>query len=234
MTVTPDTNEETVADHALALMLAALRRLVDQDALVRRGDLRDFALCGPQLHGATVGIIGYGAVGRAVARRLRGFGVNLIVCDPPLREADAPLVELDELLARSDVVTIHAPLGPTTSALIDARAVALMKPGAVLVNTARGPIVDEAALSAALRAGHVGAASLDVFEIEPPIGEEILAAPNVLASPHIAGITAASNLAMSRMATTGVLARLGGHRPDHVVNPDALEVDPDARDHPGP
>lgn len=223
VTVTPGTNDETVADHALALMLAALRRLPAQDALVRGGGWRDFTLCGPQLHQATVGIIGYGAIGRAVGRRVRGFDAQLLIHDPLLTEADAPLVELDELLARSDVVTIHAPLGNSTRGLLDANAIALMKPGSVLVNTARGPIVDESALVEALRRGHLGAAGLDVFETEPPGGRPITEAPNVVLSPHVAGISNASNLAMSRMACAGVLARLRGDRPDHLVNPAALD-----------
>jgi phosphoglycerate dehydrogenase-like enzyme len=226
VTVTPGTNDETVADHALALMLAALRRLSDQDAQVRGGGWRDFSLLGPQLHGATVGIIGYGAIGRAVGRRLRGFGAELLIHDPPLADADAPLVELDELLRRSDVVTVHAPNTPATNGLIDARALALMKPGAVLVNTARGPLVDEDAVAAALHSGALGFAALDVFEIEPPIGRPILSAPRTLFSPHIAGSSDASHLGMSRMATESVLARLQGRRPEHVVNPESLDRSP--------
>jgi phosphoglycerate dehydrogenase-like enzyme len=224
VTVTPGTNDETVADHTLALMLAALRRLPAQDAQVRRGAWRDFGLCGPQLHQATVGIVGYGAIGRAVGRRVRGFDARVLIHDPLLEEADAPLVGLDEMLARSDVVTIHAPLSAATRQLIDARAIALMKPGAVLVNTARGPIVDESAVAQALHSGHLGAAALDVFEIEPPVGRPITQAPNVLLSPHVGGIGDASNLAMSRMTCAGVLACLSGGRPEHVVNPGALSV----------
>lgn len=222
VTVTPGTNDETVADHTLALMLAALRRLPAQDAQVRRGGWREFGLCGPQLHHATVGIVGYGAIGRAVTRRLRGFDAEVLIHDPLLTVADAPLVELDELLSRSAVVTLHAPLSDATRGLIDARAIALMKPGSILVNTARGPLVDESAVVDALHRGHLGAAALDVFEIEPPVGRPITSAPNALFSPHVAGIGDSSNLAMSRMAAAGVLARLAGRRPEHVVNPDAL------------
>jgi phosphoglycerate dehydrogenase-like enzyme len=223
VTVTPGTNDETVADHTLALMLAALRRLLAQDAVVREGGWRDFGLCGPQLHQATVGIVGYGAIGRAVGRRVRGFDAKVLIHDPLLEEADAPLVALDELLAGSDVVTIHAPLSDATRGLIDARAIALMKPGAVLVNAARGALVDESAVAQALHQGQLGAAGLDVFEIEPPVGRPITQAPNVVLSPHVAGISDASNLAMSRTASAGVLARLSGRRPEHVVNPAALD-----------
>jgi phosphoglycerate dehydrogenase-like enzyme len=229
VTVTPGTNDETVADHTMALMLAALRRLPAQDARVRDGGWRDFSLCALQLHQATVGIVGYGAIGRAVGRRLHGFDARVLIHDPLLKEADAPLVGLDELLAASDVMTVHAPLSAATEGLIDARAISLMKPGAILVNAARGPIVDESAVVEALHTGHLGGAGLDVFEIEPPAGRPITQAPNVLFSPHVAGISDAANLAMSRMACTGVLARLGGRRPDHLVNPAALD-----RDQPGP
>jgi phosphoglycerate dehydrogenase-like enzyme len=236
VTVTPDVNNETVADHTLALMLAALRRLGEQDAQVRAGGWRDFALCGPQLHAATVGVIGYGAIGRAVTRRLHGFGARVLVHDPfvtgaaaeAAQDAGDELVGFEELLRRSDVVTVHAPLSDATRGLIDATAIAAMKPGAVVVNTARGPIVDEVALAAALVCGDLGAAGLDVFEMEPPVGRPILAASRTVFSPHVGGISTASNLAMSRMATSAVLARLDGRTPEHVVNPEAL-IPPPAR-----
>jgi phosphoglycerate dehydrogenase-like enzyme len=222
VTITPGVNDETVADHALALMLGALRRLDAQDRQVRGGGWRDFALCGAQLHGATVGLVGYGAIGRAVARRLRGFGAEILAHDPLLSDADVPLLELDELLGASDVISVHAALSAQTRGLLGADRIAAMKPGAVLVNTARGPIVDEDAVAAALHSGHLGAAGLDVFEIEPPAGRPITLAPNALLSPHVGGISDASNLAMSRLATAAVLARLGGRRPEHLVNPAAL------------
>jgi len=208
VTITPDVNNEAVADHALALILAAVRRLREQDALVRGGGWRSFETVSWQLHGATVGIVGYGAIGRAVARRLAGFGVELLVHDPFVDQAEVTLTELDELLARSDVVTLHMPLSPQTRAIIDARTIALMRPGAVIVNTARGPVIDQDALVDALRGGHLGAAGLDVFEVEPPLGSPLLELPNVILSPHVGGISDASNLAMSRMATASVLEAL--------------------------
>jgi phosphoglycerate dehydrogenase-like enzyme len=223
VTTTPNVNHETVADHALALILATLRRIVEQDAAVRSGGWRTFGGGGAwQLHAATVGIVGYGAIGRAVGRRLSGFGVEVLAHDPVLDEADVPLLDLDQLLARADVVTIHSPLTPDTRRLFDAERIAAMKPGAILVNTARGPIVDEDALADALERGHLRAAGLDVFEVEPPRGRRILALPGVTLSPHHAGISDVSNLAMSRMAVASVLGVLRGGDTRRVVNPGAL------------
>ena len=223
VTVTPGVNDETVADHALALILATLRCIVEQDGLVRTGGWRTFGDRGPwQLHGATVGIVGYGAIGRAVGRRLSGFGVKLLAYDPVIAEADVPLVELDDLLARADVVSVHAPLTPETRGLFDAARISRMKPGSILVNTARGPVIDEDALADALERGHVRAAGLDVFEVEPPVERRILRAPNVTLSPHHAGISDVSNLDMSRMATASVLGILQGGDTGRVVNPAVL------------
>ena len=223
VTTTPNVNNETVADHALALILATVRRIVEQDASVRAGGWRMHGERGPrQLHRATVGIVGYGAIGRAVGRRLHGFGANVIAHDPLLSEADVPLVSLDELVAASDVVSIHSPLNDETRGMFSAPLIAAMKPGAILVNTGRGPIVDENALADALERGHLRAAGLDVFETEPPLGTRILAAPNVTVSPHHAGTSDVSNLEMSRVATACVLAILGGGSAPSLVNPEAL------------
>ncbi len=215
------TNSETVADHTLALMLAALRSLAQLDASVRGGGWRDFSLPLSQLHGATVGLVGYGAVGQAVARRVQAFGATLLVHDP-LGADDRAVVELDELLRRSDVVSLHLPLSPGGEMLIDARRLALMPAGAVLINTARGPLVDEQALVEALREGRLGAAGLDVFAVEPPGRGPLAALPNVVMSPHCGGISAQSNLAMSRMATECVLAALAGAPSGAIANPDVL------------
>jgi len=218
VTITPGTNDETVADHALALILAVRRRLPEQDALVRGGGWRSFDVASWQLHGATVGVVGYGAIGRAVGRRLQAFGVRLLVHDPFVEEAEgATLTELDDLLAASDVVTLHLPLGPQTRGLIDARRFALMRPESAIVNTSRGPVIDEAALIEALRDGPLAAAGLDVFETEPPAGSELLTLPGVVLSPHIGGISDTSNLAMSRLATANVLAVLEGRAPPTPV-----------------
>ena len=221
VTTTPGTNHETVADHTLALMLAALRNLGRLDASVRAGGWRDFSLPLSQLHGATVGLVGFGAIGQAVGRRVVAFGATLLVHDP-LGAADGELVELDELIERSDVVSLHLPLTPETTELIDARRIALMRPGAVFVNTSRGPLVDQEALVEALREGRLGAAGLDVFAVEPPGRGAVTGLANVVMSPHCGGISAESNLAMSKMATASVLAALAGTPSGAIANPDVL------------
>lgn len=221
VTTTPGTNNETVADHTLALMLAALRNLGQLDADVRAGGWRDFDLPLSQLHGATVGLVGFGAIGEAVGRRVEAFGATLLVHDPA-GATRGELVELDELLGRSDVVSLHLPLTPGTEHLIEARRLDLMPAGSVLVNTSRGPIVDQEALVDALTEGHLAAAGLDVFAVEPP-GRGILSElRNVVMSPHVGGISAQSNLAMSRMATECVLAALAGAPSGAIANPDVL------------
>jgi D-3-phosphoglycerate dehydrogenase len=228
VTITPNVNHETVADHALMLMLACVRRVSAQDAAVRAGGWRTFGSSVPgQLHGAAVGLIGYGAIGRAVARRLRAFDVHLLVHDPLIdgESVDgARLVDLDELLERSTLVSIHAPLTSSTRGMIDADRIARMRPGAILVNTSRGPIVCEEPLLAALESGRLSAAGLDVFAVEPPGVCPLTQLPNVVLSPHIGGISDISNLEMSRAATRSVLAVLDNRRPESAVNPDALAV----------
>lgn len=221
VTVTPGTNNETVADHTLALMLAGLRNLGQLDADVRAGGWRDFTLPLSQLHGATVGLVGFGAIGEAVGRRVEAFGATLLVHDPA-GASRGELVDLEELLGRSDVVSLHLPLTPETHHLIDARRLALMPRGAVLVNTSRGPIVDQEALIDALTEGHLAAAGLDVYEVEPPGRGLLSELRNVVLSPHCGGISGQSNLAMSRMATEAVLAALAGAPAGAIANPDVL------------
>ncbi len=212
---TPGANTATTADHTLALMLAALRRVPEHDRAVRAGgwERTGPALAG-ELDGATVGLVGYGAIGRAVRRRLGGFGVRVLVCDPRL--GDAPgveRVELEALLRSSDVVSLHAPLTADTRGLLDRRRLALMPAHAVLVNTARGGLVDEGALADALERGALRAAALDVLALEPPHTTRLLALPNVVLTPHVAGLSERSVREMTRRATDDVLAVLGGREP---------------------
>jgi phosphoglycerate dehydrogenase-like enzyme len=211
ITTTPGANEETVADHTIAMMLGLLRRIPLNDAGVRRGEWNRTGAHTPrQLAGCTVGLIGYGNIGRLVARRLAGFGVDLLVSDPMLGQSDSPRsVELAELLAHSDVVSLHTPLIPATTNLIDQAALQLMQPHAVLVNTSRGGVVDEAALIRALAEGVIAGAALDVFETEPPIASPLLAMPNVVVSPHVAGISTTSLELMMRLATASVIDVIG-------------------------
>ncbi len=223
VTTTPGALEETVADHTLALMLASLRRVVENDASVRRGEWeRAGRLTGIDLNGATVGLIGLGTIGRAVARRLLGFGSHVIACDPAVPAYDGvELVDLPTLLRRADVVSIHLPLTTETRGLIGADQLKEMRRGAVLVNTARGGIVDESALAEALENGHLRAAALDVFAEEPPPASALLRLENAVFSPHIAGISERSLRTLVGQATRAVIDVLAG-RAAPVVNPDAL------------
>jgi D-3-phosphoglycerate dehydrogenase / 2-oxoglutarate reductase len=193
---TPGRNAPAAAEMTVALMLAALRQL---PALHRsmvagdwRGDLYAYDACGRELAGATVGLVGYGAIGRRVARVLTAFGARVLVADPYVErgEPGVELVELDQLLARSRVVSLHARLTDETRGLIAARELGLLPEGAVLVNTARGALVDEEALVDALESGRLGAAGLDVYTDEPPADDaRIRAAPRVVLAPHLAGAT---------------------------------------------
>jgi phosphoglycerate dehydrogenase-like enzyme len=225
VTITPGANEATVADHSVAMTLGILRRLAEHDAGVRRGEWNRTGVHTPSaLSGVAVGLIGYGTIGRLVADRLRGFGVKLLAHDPyAVDDGSAELVELDELLRRSHVVSLHVPLLPSTRGLIGARELALMAPDAVLVNTARGGVVDESALLDALEEGRLGGAALDVFEQEPPAPERLFALPSVLLSPHIAGLSDQSVHEMTCRATASVIDVLSGRAPEHLANPEVLE-----------
>jgi phosphoglycerate dehydrogenase-like enzyme len=221
---TPGANASSTADHAVALMLAALRRVPEHDRAVRAGGWSRTGAAVPwELNGTTVGLVGYGAIGRLVHRRLSGFRVRVLVADPrvPPGTDGVEMVGLDELLAASDVVSLHAPLTAATAGLLDAGRIALMRPDAVLVNTARGGLVDERALVAALASGRLRAAALDVFEVEPPVRRRLLALPNVVLTPHVGGVSERSVREMTRRATGAVLDVLAGRRPDGLV--DGLE-----------
>jgi len=220
VTVTPGANEHAVADYALAAMLGLLRGVVHNHVttVAGRWDRRP----GTDLTGKTVGIVGLGRIGKLVARRLAGFDVRLLAHDVYQDTAFAAqygveYLPLDELLAAADVVTFHVLLTPVTTHLLDARRLALMKPGAVVVNTCRGPVIDERALAQALTAGRLAGAALDVFADEPPGNSPILSAPNVLLSPHIAGITIESARRMAEMAIAEVARSLQGLPPLNPV-----------------
>ena len=224
---TPGVLAETTADLAFGLLLCAARRITEGDRFVRGGrwggerawepDL----LLGRDLHGATLGVVGLGAIGRAVARRAQGFamrvlGWNRSRCEVP----GVMLAELDELLAAADFVSIHVALAPETRGLIDARALARMRRGAILVNTARGGLVDEAALAAALTRGHLAAAALDVYATEPIDPESpLLALPQLVLTPHIGSASAATRCRMAELAVRNLRAGLAGERLPHCANP---------------
>jgi len=205
---TPGVLTDTTADLAVALMLGIGRRLAQGDAYVRRGEWKTWEtqlLLGHDLHEATVGIVGFGRIGQAVARRVSGFDCEV------LHTSRSGGVSLEELLERSDFVSVHTPLTPETRGLIDADALRRMKPSAYLVNTARGPVVDSAALVEALGAGEIAGAALDVTDPEPlPAGDPLLDAPNLLVLPHLGSATHATRERMADMAVDNLLAGLRG------------------------
>jgi glyoxylate reductase len=212
---TPDVLTDATADLAFALLLAAARRLAPAAAAVRDGDWLTWEPgrhLGYDVHGATLGIIGAGRIGRAVARRAVGFAMTVLSSS---RDGGTPL---GELLERSDFVSIHCPLTPATHHLIDAAALARMRDTAILVNTARGPIVDQAALLEALRAGTIAGAALDVTEPEPLApNDPLLRAPNLLVVPHIGSATHAARERMTELAVDNLLAGLAGLPMPHEV-----------------
>ena len=223
VTTTKGANESTAADHTLALMLAAVRRIPELDASTRRGEwLRAGPHVAWELAGATVGLVGFGAIGQRVTRRLLAFGVAVLVADPvaphgPISAA-VEHVSLNELLRRSDIVSLHAPLSASSAHLLGAHELGLMADHAILVNTARGGLVDEAALLDALAAGRLRAAALDVFEDEPPASERLRRMPNVVMTPHVAGVSDRSVSEMTRRACRSVADALRGRVPSDVVN----------------
>ena len=223
---TPAVNAEAVADMALALMLACLRRLPQLDAAVRSGEWRSR---GPSrdLAEATVGVVALGAVGRAVVRRLRGFGCHVLALEPnPDREFcaeyEVELVELEAMLPRIEVLTLHAPLTDSTRRLLGPRELALLSRHAVVVNTARGELVDQPALAAALENGQIAAAGLDVFEHEPPPRDDpILSAPNAIFSGHISSYTELGLDRTGEAVIANVRDLLAGRLPASCLNPQA-------------
>lgn len=217
---TPGVLTETTADFAFALLMAAARRIPEASRFVQAGKWTAWGpllLLGSDVSGATLGIVGFGRIGQAVARRASGFGMEILYSSRtavgPALEAElgARQVPLAELLARSDFVSLHVSLGPETHHLIDAAALALMKPTAILVNTARGPVVDSAALYAALRDGRIGGAALDVTDPEPlPLDHPLLGLDNCLIVPHVASATTATRGRMAAMAAANLIAGLRG------------------------
>jgi len=235
VTNTPGVLTETTADMAWALLLAAARRVAEGDRLTRMGGWKAWHpsfLLGRDVHGATLGIVGLGQIGLAVARRARGFDMRLLYHSRTRRpEAEAELglefVELERLLKESDFVTLHVPLSERTRHLIGERELALMKPTAILVNTTRGPVVDQRALYRALKERRIAAAGLDVAEEEPiPLDDPLLTLDNVTITPHVGSASVATRGKMAAMAVENVLAVLRGEQPPNCVNPEAARPRP--------
>ena len=227
---TPGVLTDTTADFAFALLMAAARRVVEADAFTRAGKWQTWdpgLLLGEDVHHATIGIAGMGQIGQAVARRAHGFAMRILYTDAIPRpgietQLGAQRVELDALLRESDFVTLHVPLLPETRGMIGATQLALMKPTAVLINTSRGPVIDQRALAEALRQGRPGFAALDVTDPEPiAMDDPLLALPNVIIAPHIASASRATREKMAEMAVANLLAALHGELPPNCVNPEA-------------
>ncbi len=226
VTNTPEVLNETTADTTFMLLLAAARRLGEGERLVRAGEWEAWGpkmLLGPDVWGKKLGIVGFGRIGQAVARRAKGFGMEILYTgrsrkEEAEEELGARYLELDELLRESDFVSIHTPLTAETQHLIGASELEKMKPEAVLVNTSRGPLVDEAALADALESGRIFAAGLDVYEEEPEVHPKLLELENVVLAPHIGSASIETRDKMAALAAENLRAVLSGEEPPNPVN----------------
>jgi glyoxylate reductase len=231
VTNTPGVLTETTADFTWALLLATARRVAEADAYTRAGRFTEWGLgllLGEDVHGRTLGILGLGRIGRAVARRAQGFSMRVLYHDAirdRAAERDLGLVHADKdaLLREADFVTLHVPLLPETHHYIGAAELGRMKPTACLINAARGPVVDEAALVQALREGRIAGAGLDVYEAEPHVDPGLIECPRTVLAPHIASASRQTRLTMATMAVESAVAVLEGRRPAHPVNPEVLD-----------
>src|SRR5215472_4971726 len=232
VTNTPGVLDETTADFAWALLLAVARRVVEGDQYVRAGNWKGFdfdQFCGTDVWGKTLGIVGFGRIGRAVARRAFGFGMKIIynsktrASEEVEKEFRAQYRGMDALLAESDFVTLHVPLNGDTRQLFDASKFFRMKPSAFLINTSRGPVVDEAALVHALEAKKIAGAGLDVFEQEPFVHPG-LKRPNVVLAPHLGSASTETRGRMALLAAQNTVAFFQGKRPPNVLNPEAFKA----------
>jgi glyoxylate reductase len=230
-TNTPGVLDETTADFAWTLLLAVARRLVEGELLARSGNWKGWnldQLCGADVWGKTLGIVGFGRIGRAVARRASGFQMKVIYTDAVRapkedeKSVNAEFRDMNSLLADSDFISLHVPLLPDTRGLFDAPKFYRMKPTAFLINTSRGPVVDEAALVAALEAKKIAGAALDVYENEPFIHPG-LKRPNVVLAPHLASASLETRSKMAVMAANNMIALFKGQRPANMLNPDIFE-----------
>jgi glyoxylate reductase len=231
VTNTPEVLTETVADFTFCLLLAAARRLVEADAYTRAGRWKTWEpllLAGQDVNGATLGLIGLGRIGSAVGRRAKGFGMRVLYYDLFRREdleaaEGIEFQDMDRVLSEADFISVHVPLAPQTRHLISTSQFARMKPTAVFVNTSRGPVVDQAALTEALRTRTIYAAGIDVFEREPiDPGDPLLQFDNVTVAPHIASASIPTRVKMATLAAENLVAVLHGRRPPNPVNPDVL------------
>lgn len=215
--------DEAVAEHTWALISALARRIVEADEATRRGAYKGWEpdiFLGTTLIGKTLGIVGLGGIGTMVARRAEGYKMKIIYTK---RTKDENSVDLDTLLQQSDVVTLHVPLTDETRHMINSATLSKMKKGSYLINTARGPIVDEHDLVESLRSGHLAGAALDVYDNEPNIDPELIGMPNVITTPHIASATHEARDAMAKLAVNGILDVLSSKEPVNIVNKEVWE-----------
>lgn len=233
VTNTPGVLTEATADLTWTLILGVARRVAEGDRVMRSGEFPGwsmFYMLGGDVTRKTLGLIGPGRIATEVARRAQGFDMTVLYHGPDphpyLPALGAKEVGFEELVARSDFVSLHVPLNERTRHLIDGRALGLMKPTAYLINTSRGPVVDEAALVRALESGTIAGAGLDVYEDEPRTAEGLVDRPNTLLLPHLGSATHATRAAMARVAAENVVAVLRGERPPNAVNPDAVPTPP--------
>jgi glyoxylate reductase len=230
-TNTPGVLDDTTADTAWMIMMAVARRLAEAETWLRAGTWPGWnldQLCGADIWGKTLGIVGFGRIGREMARRAKGFRMRTLYNDAvrvgPEIESKfaAEFVSFDRLLLESDFITLHVPLLPTTRHLMNAQTLAKMKRTAFLVNTSRGPVVEEAALVDALKAGTIAGAALDVFEFEPKVSPELRAMKNVVLTPHIGSASLETRTKMAMVAADNVVALFEGRRPPTILNPEVL------------
>jgi glyoxylate reductase len=231
ITNTPEVLTDTTADFAFALLMAAARRIAEGDRFVRDGKFKEWhidLLLGQDVHHATLGILGLGRIGQGVARRASGFSMRVLYHDeirqsPEVeRELGVTFAPLETVLRESDFISLHVPLRPSTRHYVAREQLALMKPSAIIVNTARGPVIDEQALVDALKAGKLGGAGLDVFEFEPKVHPELLGMKNVVLAPHIASASHATRERMATLAAENCIAGLTGKVPPNLLNRDVL------------
>lgn len=232
VTNTPGVLDDATADFAFTLIMSTARRVVEADHFLRSGQFHGWAIdmmLGVDVFGATLGIVGMGRIGRGVAHRAKGFNMRVLYFDPQAlpREAEEQLgatrVELNRLIAESDFISVHTPLSQETMHLISTPQFNAMKRTAILVNTSRGPVVDEAALVEALKAGKLAGAGLDVFEREPAVHPGLLSMPNVVLTPHIASATVNTRSEMSAMAARNMATAVRGGRPPNLLNPEVFK-----------
>jgi glyoxylate reductase len=229
---TPGVLSDTTADLAFALLMATARRIPEAERYLRAGKFKGWGpllFCGEDVHGSVIGLIGAGRIGKIVARRASGFDIKVIYYDvyrmSPEEEAEYHLTYMlmDDVLEQADFISIHTPYMSTTHHLISERELSIMKPSAILINTARGPIVDEKALVKALQNNTIAGVGLDVYENEPAVEPELLTMENVVLLPHIASASLKTRTLMATMASDNIVAHFLGQRPPNIVNPEALK-----------